>query len=60
MKDKIKSLVCISCIIFGFLFVVGTAGALEHNNIGYLQCFIQCLIGFGVMWLGFSRNREEN
>lgn len=31
--------------IIGILFVIGTAGALEVDNIGFLQAFIQGFIG---------------
>lgn len=31
--------------LIGILFVIGTAGALEADNIGFLQAFIQGFIG---------------
>ena len=38
--------------IIGILFVIGTAGALEVDNISFLQAFIQGFIGIVMCVVG--------
>ena len=38
--------------LIGILFVIGTAGALENDNIGVLQGFIQALAGIILSIIG--------
>lgn len=51
MKKIILAIVCIIAIIF----VIGSVGAFERNNISLFQCLIQCAIGIGVEWLILSQ-----
>ena len=39
-------------MMVGFFLVLGTIGALEVNNIGMSQAFVQGLAGIGVTYLG--------
>jgi hypothetical protein len=41
-------------MVFSFLWIVGTAGALECDNITLLQCIIQGAIGFAIGWVGLK------
>lgn len=34
----------------GALLLLGSAGALEMNNIGFLQCGLQSVLAFYLMW----------
>lgn len=41
-------------MIFSFLWIVGTAGALECDNIGFIQTIVQGAIGFVIGWVGLK------
>lgn len=51
---KIKSI--IGCILatLAFFWVIGTAGALEHNNITCLQAAVQGGLGILAAWAGLK------
>ena len=34
----------------GALLLLGSVGALEVDNIGFVQCGLQCLLSFYLMW----------
>ena len=45
-----KNLVLVSLIILAPVFIIGSVGAFEANNIGFGQCFIQSAIATIVGW----------
>ena len=52
----IKNIVIMICGCIGilcFLWMVGTAGSLEHNNITSTQFWIQEIIGFAVLFVDY-------
>ena len=42
-------------LTIGFLLVLGSAGSLEFDTIGYGQFFIQSIIGIVLVWRGVYR-----
>ena len=34
----------------GALLLLGSVGALEMDNIGFVQCGLQCVLAFYLMW----------
>lgn len=40
--------------ILAFLWIIGTAGALEHNSITYLQAAVQGGFGILMAWVGLK------
>lgn len=51
---KIRSYIGATLATLAFLWVVGTAGALEHNNITCLQAAVQCGLGILAAWAGLK------
>lgn len=50
MKKFILTMVAFAA----FIFVVGSAGAFDNNDITLLQFLVQCAIGIGVEWVALS------
>jgi hypothetical protein len=53
-----KKLILAFASIIALVFVIGSVGALEHDNINMLQCVIQCAIGVGIEWFALSKIEE--
>ena len=51
---KIREIIGGSMAILAFLWILGTAGALEHDNITMLQAVLQGLGGFAAGWVGIK------
>lgn len=51
---KIKSYIGGTLATLAFLWVVGTAGALEHDSITCLQAAVQSGLGILVAWVGLK------
>lgn len=51
---KIKSYIGGTLATLAFLWVIGTAGALEHDSITCLQAVIQCGLGAVAAWVGLK------
>lgn len=51
---KIRSYVGGTLAILAILLVIGTAGALEHNSITYLQAMVQGGLGILMTWVGLK------
>lgn len=49
----IAKVIFAACIIVGCLLILGSAGALEHDNISILQFVVQELIGFGLFGVAY-------
>jgi hypothetical protein len=47
-----KNVLSMIGIGIGLLLVLGSAGSLEFNSIGWCQFFIQSIIGIGLVWGG--------
>lgn len=54
MKRIILALVSVLALIFA----IGSVGAYDHGNIGFLQFLIQVGIAVGVEWFALSRLDE--
>lgn len=39
-------------IVIGVLLIIGSAGSLENDTIGFGQCLAQCAGAAGICWLG--------
>lgn len=42
-------------VMAAFILVVGSIGAFEQANIGFMQCLIQCVIGAGLAWFALKK-----
>lgn len=51
---KIREIIGGSLAMLAFLWVLGTAGALEHDNITMMRAILQGLSGFAVGWIGIK------
>lgn len=51
MKKLILALISVAA----FIFIVGSIGALDNNNITALRCLIQCAIGGCIEWLALRK-----
>lgn len=51
---KIKSYIGGALATLAFLWVLGTAGALEHDSITCLQAVIQSGLGILAAWIGLK------
>ena len=51
---KIRSYIGGTLAILAILLVIGTAGALEHNSITYLQAMVQGGLGIFMTWVGLQ------
>lgn len=61
---KIASIVCGIIAVLGFIYVLGSVGALDNDSIGLAQGFKQCLIGVvalvgGALGAGLLSNEVE-
>ena len=56
---KIREIIGGSLAMLAFLWILGTAGALEHDNITMLQAILQGLGGFAVGWIGIKITGAE-
>lgn len=51
---KIRSIIGCTLATLAFFWVIGTAGALEHNNITCLQAAVQGGLGILAAWAGLK------
>ena len=51
---KIKTIIGCTLTTLAFFWIIGTAGALEHNNITCLQAVIQIGLGVFAAWTGLE------
>lgn len=51
---KIKSYIGATLATLAFLWIIGTAGALEHDNITCLQAVVQSGLGILAAWAGLK------
>ena len=61
---KIASIVCGVIAVLGFIYLLGSVGALDNNSISIAQGFKQCLIGVvtlvgGSLGAGLLSNEAE-
>ena len=49
-----KHLILVALIILAPIFLIGTVGAFEANNIGLGQCFMQSIIAIAVEYLAIK------
>ena len=45
-----KNIILVAISVMALIFTIGSLGAFEQDNIGLLQCLIQCVIGIGAEW----------
>lgn len=43
----------VALILLGFLFLLGTVGAMESETIAMTRIAVQCIIGLGAMLIGY-------
>ena len=53
-----KRIILAIATVLALIFVLGSVGAYDHGNIGFLQFFIQVGIAVGVEWFALSRLDE--
>ena len=53
-----KRIILAIVTVFSLVFALGSVGAYDHGNIGFLQFFIQVGIAVGVEWFALSRLNE--
>lgn len=46
-----KKLILVALIILAPIFLIGSVGAFEAENIGFGQCVIQSVIAIAIEWL---------
>lgn len=46
-----KNIILVTISVVALIFTIGSLGAFEQDNIGLLQCLIQCIIGIGTEWI---------
>lgn len=51
---KIRTYIGGALATLAFIWIIGTAGALEHDNITCLQAVIQSGLGFLAAWIGLK------
>lgn len=61
---KIASVLCGIIAVLGFIYMLGSIGALDNNSIGMAQGFKQCLLGVvalagGALGAGLLSNEVE-
>lgn len=49
-KQRIRKSIVIGLGILSPLLLLGSVGALEMDNIGFLQCGLQSILAFYLMW----------
>ena len=49
-----KRLILVALIILAPIFLIGSVGAFEAENIGFGQCFIQSIVAIAVEYLAIK------
>lgn len=49
-----KKLILVALTALALIFLVGSVGAFENDNIGFGQCFIQCGVSILVEWFALK------
>lgn len=56
---RVRGIIATILLTFSFFWILGTAGALECDNITFSQAIVQSAIGFIVGYIGFALGKVE-